>query len=172
MIECSDSIEYAFKSINYVDISTLLIVSDWRNSLTTASIAVAFTDTDPAELSLRQLYLLPWELDSTDMTKIYDFSAAKHKANYLVLRYECSAVPCKQARIHQIVCYQEQLVGQDQIFQGGPTSKSCISIQFFQVIYFGYCFAFLISHHFVQAITICKTVGVRVKIIIQEWSYS
>ena len=53
MIECSDSIEYAFKSINYVDISTLLIVSDWRNSLTTASIAVAFTDTDPAELSLR-----------------------------------------------------------------------------------------------------------------------
>lgn len=44
------SSEYAYKAITRVAISTMLIVSDWRNSEpgSTATLGMAFTDQDPS----------------------------------------------------------------------------------------------------------------------------
>ena len=106
MDRCPSNVEYAYKKVNKVEISTLLIISDWRNSESesTATLGVAFTDTDPSSMNDSALQSLTWYLDTTDMTKLYDFKDDKQIGNYLILKYECSQGVglCLKARIHQI----------------------------------------------------------------------
>ena len=91
----------------------MLIISDFRNSgIELATLAVAFTDTDPGTMTDSELESLfsSWNLDDTEMTKIYDFSAdvaEKPYANYLVLKYHCSYGDnvCPRAIVSQILCY-------------------------------------------------------------------
>ena len=79
--KCNHDLEYAYKEINKVEISTLLILSDIRNSMddSYATLAVAFTDTDPGSMSDSQLESLSWMRENSDMTIIYDFRTDTEK---------------------------------------------------------------------------------------------
>ena len=82
------------------------------------------------------------------MTKLYDFKENKQIGNYLILKYDCSQTACPKARIHQIQCYQEELVSQDFFEDGSENhSKFWLSSLDFKLFYFGILTPFLKSFY-------------------------
>jgi len=110
---CNRALDYVYGldgTVNYI-FSTIVTVSDWRNSLAPsfntgkeAKLSVGMTSLDPAADVAAAAAVASWAVLGTQYhSKVLDLGAAPIWGTYIMLRYECASTPCKQTTIYEVV---------------------------------------------------------------------
>ena len=95
---------------------SLVVVSDWRNSLSTnlsnhASLAFGFTDFDPALDLVTAAATATWfDLGSKYHSQVIDLRTKPCFGAFIIARFTCSDTDCKQTTLHYVYTSDEILL--------------------------------------------------------------
>ena len=106
---CSRATDYIYTDHLTSIVLGLVVVSDWRNSLdnsssSAASLAIGFSDVDPAVDFTNAVDWAMWvDLGSQYHSQVVDLSARPVWGKYIIVRFKCDNPYCEQTTIHSVV---------------------------------------------------------------------
>ena len=99
---------YTDHALGLVAATSLVIVSDWRNSRNNisnkaASLSIGFTELNPATNFSRAAELAMWvDLGVSYHTQVVDLDSRPVWGAYLIIRFTCSTSDCEQTTISYV----------------------------------------------------------------------